>query len=141
MMQNSHRLSASEIAARLAEQMPALCHELLPAGRHHGQEWRIGSVGGESGQSLAVRLTGTKKGVWCDFAAGEGGDALGLIKAVLGLGTREAMAWATRWLGIDDTGAGGGADRHHQGGVDGAGDGDDRHQQGGGDDAGGEMQA
>ena len=70
-MQTSPRLSASEIAARLAERTPALCLELLPAGRRHGAEWRVGSVGGEAGQSLAVRLTGSKRGVWCDFATGE----------------------------------------------------------------------
>ena len=40
--------------------------------------------------------------MWCDFATGEGGDALGLVSAVLRLGTREALSWSRRWLGLDD---------------------------------------
>jgi hypothetical protein len=41
--------------------------------------------------------------VWCDFNGGhDKGDALGLIKAVYRYDTRAALAWAHRWLGIDD---------------------------------------
>jgi hypothetical protein len=35
-----------------------------------GQEWCVGSVSGEAGESLKVRVRGAKVGRWSDFAAG-----------------------------------------------------------------------
>jgi hypothetical protein len=56
--------------------------------------------------SCKVRLDGDKAGVWCDFNGGiEKGDALGLVKAVLGYDTGAALAWAHRWLRIADDGS------------------------------------
>lgn len=94
-------IGARELARMLAARAPALAAELLPRGRKDGPEWRVGSLAGEPGQSLAVRITGAKAGVWQDFASGEGGDALDLAAAVLfGGDTGEAMKWARRWLGL-----------------------------------------
>jgi hypothetical protein len=96
-------IGARELARMLAQRAPALAAELFPRGRKDGPEWRVGSLAGEAGQSLAVRLTGAKAGVWQDFASGEGGDALDLAAAVLcGGDTGEAMKWARRWLGLGD---------------------------------------
>jgi DNA primase len=39
--------------------------------------------------------------LWADFAGGGGGDALDLVRAVLGLDMLDALIWARRWLGID----------------------------------------
>jgi hypothetical protein len=89
----------------LAARAPALARELLPAGRRDGQEWRCGSVAGERGGSLGVRLTGQKAGVWQDFATGETGDALDLVAAVLYRGDRrEALRWSRQFLGLGDAG-------------------------------------
>ena len=96
------RPDASEIADRLANQIDSLVGELLPAGHREGAEWRCGSVEGEPGNSLGVHLTGSKSGIWRDFAADQSGDALDLVKAVCRLDTREALAWSRCWLGIDD---------------------------------------
>ena len=85
----------------LTDGIEALCHELLVGGRQEGAEYRAGNLEGEPGRSLGIRLTGPKAGLWCDFATGEGGDALDLVKAVLGLDTAEAIKWAKRWLGTD----------------------------------------
>lgn len=74
---------ASEISRMLAGQIRTLAPELLPNGRRDGHEWRVGSLAGERGQSLGIHLTGSRAGVWCDFASGERGDALGLVAAVL----------------------------------------------------------
>ena len=52
---------------------------------------------------MAVHLTGEKVGVWCDFASGESGDLVGLIKAANRLGTYEAIEWAADWLGMPDS--------------------------------------
>jgi putative DNA primase/helicase len=90
-----------EIARRLAERIDRLAPDLLPAGHRDGREWRCGSVAGEAGASLGVRLTGAKAGVWNDFSTGQRGDALDLLRAVLGLDMGNALAWSRRWLGID----------------------------------------
>lgn len=102
-MRSSPRHDARDLAAALAQRMPALAPELLPGGRRDGPEWRCGSLAGERGQSLAVRLHGERAGVWSDFASGERGDALDLVAAVLfGGDVKAAMGWARRWLGLPD---------------------------------------
>ncbi|MCH8998780.1 MAG: toprim domain-containing protein [Proteobacteria bacterium] len=92
-----------EIVGRLAENIAALCAYLLPSGRREGAEWRCGSVQGEPGKSLGIRLTGAKAGVWSDFADGSKGDPLDLIQACLGLDKGAAVLWAKGWLGIADS--------------------------------------
>ena len=92
--------SVSDISAMLADRAEALCRELLPAGRREGSEWRVGDVQGSLGDSLAVHLSGNKAGVWADFATDDSGDLIDLIKANLGLGTKDAITWAKNWLGI-----------------------------------------
>jgi phage/plasmid primase-like uncharacterized protein len=95
-------VSAAAIAAALAVRIETLVRELLPGGRRDGHhEWRAGNVLGEHGDSLGVHLTGAKRGVWSDFATGETGDALDLVKATLGLDTCEALIWSRRWLGLE----------------------------------------
>lgn len=96
-------MDISEISRMLADRAPALCSALFPDGHREGQEWRIGSLGGEPGQSLGVHLEGRRAGVWSDFASGERGDALDLVAQVLFRGDKgEAVKWARGWLGIDD---------------------------------------
>src|SRR5579885_1726252 len=90
------------LSAMLGDRAEVLCRELLPAGTREGAEWRIGSVAGEAGRSMAVRLSGAKAGVWCDWAADQSGDALDLVAAVLFRGDKaSAVKWARAWLGID----------------------------------------
>jgi hypothetical protein len=50
------------LSAMLADRIDSLCAELLPAGTREGHEWRIGSVAGERGRSMAVHLSGPKPG-------------------------------------------------------------------------------
>jgi putative DNA primase/helicase len=95
-------IAAAEISRALADRITALAPELLPGGHREGNEWRAGSIAGEAGSSLGVHLTGPKAGIWCDFATGEKGDALDLVRAVLGVDMPAAIAWARRWLGIED---------------------------------------
>jgi hypothetical protein len=97
---------ATDIARMLAVRVPELVLELLPNGCRVGAEWRVGSVAGERGQSLAVRLSGARAGVWADFGGSEKGDALDLVGAVLYAGDkRQALIWARRWLGLSQTDA------------------------------------
>jgi hypothetical protein len=55
--------------------LPEVLARLLPGGRAIGPEWHAGSLRGEPGDSLRVRIRGERAGRWADFATGEkGGD-------------------------------------------------------------------
>ena len=88
------------IVSMLADRVPALCAELLPAGAREGHHWRIGNLAGEPGRSMGVNLA---TGLWRDWGDGEkGGDALDLVAKVLFRGDkRRAIQWARAWLGLD----------------------------------------
>src|SRR5437868_9020921 len=95
-------MKAPDIAHMLAGRIDRLVGDLLPAGHREGHEWRCGSVAGEPGNSLGVHLTGTKAGVWSDFSTGQKGDALDLVREVLGLNMRKARQWSLHWLGREN---------------------------------------
>ncbi len=86
-------------AARPA--LPALCRRWLPAGRREGCEYVVGSLRGEPGRSLKIRLTGPKAGVWRDFAAGIGGsDPISLAAALFDLSQAAAARQLALMLGV-----------------------------------------
>ena len=86
----------------MADDVSGIAAHLIPKGRRSGAEWKAGSTAGEEGDSLSVRLTGAKRGLWKDFATDEGGDLLDLWAAVRSLSTAEAMVEAKAYLGIRD---------------------------------------
>jgi len=92
--------SAHDISRALASRAEQLCATLLPRGRRLGREWTVGSLAGESGQSLKIHLAGHRAGVWADFATGERGDALSLVRAALQMDMRGALEWSRAWLGM-----------------------------------------
>lgn len=94
-------MRANDLARMLAEQAETVARMLLPDGKREGAEWRCGGVGGESGDSLGVHLTGAKAGVWCDFSTDQKGDLIGLWMATRSLGLREACDEAARFLGVE----------------------------------------
>lgn len=96
-------MNAHELSQRMSDQAAMIAEHLLPAGKKASGEWKAGSVAGEPGSSLSVRITGAKKGVWSDFATGESGDLLDLWVAVRGVSTGEAMREVKGLLGIRDT--------------------------------------
>lgn len=95
-------MTAHEIAQRLAENAAGVAQHLLPKGKKAAGEWKVGGIGGEEGQSLSVRLTGAKRGVWKDFQSGEAGDLLDLWAAARSLSIAEALAEAKAYLGVRD---------------------------------------
>jgi len=95
-------MNAGDIAARLADRAPEVAEYLLPAGKKAGSEWKAGSVGGEQGTSLSVRVSGGKRGVWKDFATDEAGDLLDLWALARRVSLGEAMTEAKSYLGIRD---------------------------------------
>jgi hypothetical protein len=85
------------MAARLAERMPALVHDLLGEPNRalsRRDDWRYGRKG-----SLSVLVAGPKRGAWHDHEAGIAGDALGLVIHLRRCPMREALRWALAWLG------------------------------------------
>ena len=75
---------------------------LLPTGKRKAHEWECGDLSGASGDSLKIRLTGSKAGVWSDFASGESGDLIGLWMAVKGISLKQACDEAKEYLGIKE---------------------------------------
>lgn len=95
-------MNAHELAMRLADNAAAIASHLLPAGKKQSGEWKVGSLNGEEGRSLSIRLSGDKRGVWRDFAADDGGDLLDLWAKVRGQSISEAMTDVKAYLGIRD---------------------------------------
>lgn len=96
----THQLNATEIAKRLAERAEDVAKYLLPKGKRQGKEFCVGSLNGEEGKSLKICLHGDKKGIFSDFATGEGGDLLDLWANIRHLKLPEAIMEAKQWLGI-----------------------------------------
>ncbi|MDF1551906.1 MAG: AAA family ATPase [Deferrisomatales bacterium] len=95
-------MTVREISERLTARVEEIAAYLLPGGCVQGREWVAGSVNGEKGKSLKVCLSGDKRGVWADFAAGVSGDLLDLWQATRGLGIAEAVKEVKDYLGIED---------------------------------------
>lgn len=93
-------MNAGELSSALARRAVDVAQHLLPHGKRVGAEWKAGNTSGEAGESLSVRLTGTKAGVWRDFAVDDGGDLLDLWAACFGQTLAQAIADAHRWLGV-----------------------------------------
>ena len=96
-------MNAAELSLRMAGEAAAIAQYLLPGGKRQSGEWKAGSVNGDEGKSLSVRLSGAKAGVWADFASGESGDLLDLWAAVRGISVSQAMAEAKQYIGVRDT--------------------------------------
>ncbi|RVT97973.1 hypothetical protein EOD42_07500 [Rhodovarius crocodyli] len=83
--------------------LPDVLARLLPGGCPIGNEWHVGSLRGDTGDSLRVRLRGERAGAWCDFATGDkGGDPISLAAAVAGISQDEAARRLARMLGMED---------------------------------------
>lgn len=95
-------MNAQELSQRMSSDAAAIAQYLLPGGKRRAGEWTAGSVTGEEGKSLSVRLTGSKAGVWSDFATGASGDLLDLWMAVRACSLVEAMREAKQHMGIRD---------------------------------------
>ena len=91
-----------QISEMLAKRAQDVCEWLLPNGKRKAQEWCVGSVHGDAGDSMRVNLGG-KAGLWKDFADdGKGGDLIDLIMAAHDCGKAEAVQEAKDFLGIRD---------------------------------------
>jgi len=95
-------MNAAEISAFLAERAADVAEHLLPNGKKASGEWCVGSLSGEPGQSLKVRITGAKKGTWKDFNTGEGGDLIDLWAGRRALSIAQALTEIKAHFNIKD---------------------------------------
>jgi len=97
-------LSVEMLKQRLYNHLRAVLVHLFPLGRIRHPHFVIGNVQGQEGESLKVELTGSKIGMWHDFATGEGGDILSLWGAAKGLDSHhqfpEILRSIHEWLGM-----------------------------------------
>ncbi len=93
-------MTPRDIAERMAQDAEGVARALFPQGKRIGQEWCVGSISGEPGDSLKVNC-GSKAGTWKDFAdTGKGGDLIDLVQAVKGCTKAEAIQFGRDWCGI-----------------------------------------
>ena len=93
-------MNATDIAQALSGHAEAVCRHYLPNGKKQGRYWTCGSVRGEPGQSMHVRLSPPGiPGKWTDEATAEHGDLLDIIRAAINAcELRDAMVEAHRFL-------------------------------------------
>lgn len=95
-------MTPREIHSIMVSEIMTVLSELLPEGRKRGHEYEVGSVRGEPGKSLKVRLEGIKVGVWKDFSTDHGGDLIDLWCECRSIPFSEALPEIKSFLGISD---------------------------------------
>jgi len=91
-----------ELISIMNQNVELICKHLLPNGKRSGSEWRVGSLSNEPGDSLGVKLSGSKVGVWADFASDAKGDLLTLWKEVNNVDIVTAIKQVKDFLNIID---------------------------------------
>ncbi|WP_333830498.1 DUF7146 domain-containing protein [Pararhodobacter sp.] len=99
--------SIAEIRALLEQQALAVAQQFAPPARGsylQGHEWWTLNPGrpDKSVGSFVVQVSGSKQGTWNDFATGEHGDLIDLIRLSRNLDLKGALDEARRWLGITE---------------------------------------
>jgi len=98
------QITASYVADRLADQVEAFTRDLLPNGKRDGNEYCVGSIGGEEGKSLKIHLVGEHAGQWRDWADdSQRGDLLDLLAKVKGCDITTAIDLACQYLNLSRT--------------------------------------
>lgn len=91
----------SAVGRAALNSIQSLLQEWFPSGVKEGNEFCVGSRAGEAGQSLRVRLSGEKAGVWADFSDdATGGDLISLYAYVNDLKPGQACKALADRLGI-----------------------------------------
>lgn len=93
---------AKDLAAMMAQDAEGWAAKLLRDGKRDGKHVVCGDTAGGAGKSLKLCLSGSKRGRWSDFATGESGDLLDLLRITRGLSMVDAIIEAKRALGVRD---------------------------------------
>lgn len=95
----------SDIKHELHSRLPSILPELFPHGCIKGQQFRVGNLQGDKGESLVIEMQGPKAGLWQDFATGDSGDILHLWGQAKGIDPKQQFAEVLedvkRYLGVD----------------------------------------
>jgi len=87
----------------LSDRLESMLVYLFPNGTTKGGTFQVGDLMGSKGNSLSVELSGDKRGLWTDFATGEGGDAISLWAGAHGLSARadfhKVIEGVAEWMG------------------------------------------
>jgi hypothetical protein len=76
-----------------------VCQRTFPNGKRVCNEFAVGSLAGEPGNSLKIKISGPKVGVWKDFATGEcGSNLLDLLWKVSGDDFSTVCEVVAKWL-------------------------------------------
>lgn len=93
-------MNHTEIAQRLADHAEAFAKYLFPNARLQSGQLCVGSILGEPGDSLKITITGQFAGRWKDWATGDAGDLLALLREARALTQIEAADQARAWLSL-----------------------------------------
>jgi hypothetical protein len=93
-------MNAAEVKGALNDRAEDFARWLFPAGRKNGTEFLVGSLSGEAGKSLSICISGSKVGVFKDFATGDGGDNfVELVTQARSIAFKDALKVCAEWLG------------------------------------------
>ena len=95
-------MQPKEINSLLAGKIHEVCSILFPQGKVVANNYEVGSINGESGQSMKISLSGNNLGGFKDFASDESGDLIEMWMLGKGLSFPEAMKEIKSFLGILD---------------------------------------
>jgi hypothetical protein len=95
------RINRDTLKAAICDHVETLCRHYYPNGKRIGNQWVVGNVNGDAGQSLKIELEGEKAGLTYDFATSEGCDFLDLVKKKTGLRFLEAARDIGSVIGIN----------------------------------------
>jgi hypothetical protein len=88
--QEKKREAGSSLHKRIRDSIRELCRHYYPNGEDTGDEYRLGSAGGEAGTSFCIRLEGEKAGCVFEHNGNEGGFFTDALAQKLGVRVSEA---------------------------------------------------
>lgn len=105
-MTDRHTHSIEEIKDMLLAQVDAVAHHYAPeaSGSYHDKGLYFTLNPGRADRSVGsfvIRLTGPRAGTWNDYATGEFGDLIDLIRLSLGCNMGDALREARAFLGLN----------------------------------------
>lgn len=102
---SSHfQITSDDLKRALNDRLDGILRQFLLQGKFYHNKFYIGDLSGKPGKSLVIELSGSKKGMWHDFATGEGGNVLGLWAGINHLDIKrdypQVVSSIKGWLGI-----------------------------------------
>jgi hypothetical protein len=94
-------MTPEEIKRELSRRLEEFARYLFPHGKRIGNNWCVGSINGEPGQSFKICIAGEKAGVWGDFDGTQKHQRslIDLWMEKYGVDFRTALEQCAAWLG------------------------------------------